>query len=121
MTVPDEYFAFCIAMRSMATLDRMFPSVIHVVVDLQGAVDPDRLRQAWELLPAQHPLLTATIRPFRDRQWAPGTSAPLEFRQVVEVDENQDPGPQEIDLLNEYLDLTTGPPARLAGGKNYLT
>ncbi|MFH2009902.1 MAG: condensation domain-containing protein, partial [bacterium] len=114
---PRHYFQCTAPDRAMYAIGKHQPSSIHVRVDLHGLLDAERLALAWRRLPELHPILGCTLpHPALRPRWRPGRSAPRELVETSETAPSQTeaPGPAELRLLNEALDVRRGPPARLA-------
>lgn len=112
----DSYFEFTPTDRSMAVLELAYPSLIRLVIDLDGEVDLQRLNDAWQLMVQRYPILacTAAWRGF-SRRWMLNRDQRLPF--LSESDQGGSetrPGTLECKLLGERLDVARGPIARLA-------
>jgi NRPS condensation-like uncharacterized protein len=94
----------------MAVLHDTSPFTLHIGLQLDGALDDERLRGALERLTRRHPILTATVdRSRADARWQPGSTQP-ELREVID-----DPGDRFLSasartaLATRGLDIRVGP------------
>jgi NRPS condensation-like uncharacterized protein len=116
--IPPEspYFELSPADEAMAALDYAYPSLIHVVIDLDGGLDLARLAAAWRLLPERHPILGAVAsrhgRSWRWRAAAAEPSPPIEHDEPGAAP-GPEAGPVEAAYLGRTLDIDSGPVARL--------
>jgi NRPS condensation-like uncharacterized protein len=99
----------------MAVLHDTSPFTLHMGLQLDGALDHERLRRALDRLTHRHPILTATVDPSRtDARWEPGTTRP-ELREVID-----DPGDRFLSasaraaLAARTLDVRAGPTCSVA-------
>lgn len=113
-----RYFDGSAASMAMAALDSRGPSLIHVIVDLDGDLDRAKLRAAWQALFVNHPIIacrtTTLARVYRFIPLVDGMPGEMIEGRETEPVSHSEPGPFESALISRPIDPTRGPLARLA-------
>lgn len=111
----SRYFEFAPTDRAMAVLHEASPFTLHMGLDLDACLDPERLRGALERLARRHPILTATVdRSLDDARWVPGTIGPELVERVDDPGDRFLSADMHAALAASPLDPRTGPTCVLA-------
>jgi hypothetical protein len=109
-----RYFEFAPTDRAMAVLHDDAPFTLHVGLELDGALEHERLRAALERLACRHPILTATVdRSADDPCWEPGRTVPELFETVDDSRDGVFSARASATLATRPLDVRTGPTCSL--------
>jgi hypothetical protein len=103
-----SYFDVSATDRTLALAERRSPYTPYLEVDLDGSLDPGRLRTALDLVAERHAILTATLDADSWQSgWRPETTAP-EF-----VVHDEPPPSDDAPGFFRALDAHAGPTCRL--------